>query len=443
MGHAPSSELYGEDGLSRRRAMTSKSTTLPSFAPRLSCPDYMTQYDVKQLMHSYDIVKKRNSDIGQTTTPVESDGEELLEQFHKQMFGKVKQDNSQPKTSLQSNRSDRSDDSGVCTSISPPLSFENLYILHPNQAAEMLTPIACTPATPTLRDLSKEFTVSFRTEKRFFPKHRQRSQSLSADAKLISPDHSASRSHRLFDQLDFWISVLSLCIVEDSNNVRVGEKPAPIFGSSLLNREWEVVTVREMCRRLSLDEVDQIELPIPEGASASQVLDEFMIRQIMEILPPRAEGYPWVSIYNSEKHGFSLTTLYRKMVEFDEDLSPVLLVLRDTREHVFGAVVSGAIRPADHYSGTGDSCLLWRFTGEAPHTRELRHYTWTGDNQFFVNAAKDSLSIGAGGGHYGLWLDADLNHGRSQRCDTFDNEPLTGEKEDFVVQFIEAYGFRM
>lgn len=38
---------------------------------------------------------------------------------------------------------------------------------------------------------------------------------------------------------------------------------------------------------------------------------------------------------------------------------------------------------------------------------------------------------------------ADLNHGRSQRCDTFDNEPLSGEKEDFIVQFIEAFGFRM
>lgn len=33
--------------------------------------------------------------------------------------------------------------------------------------------------------------------------------------------------------------------------------------------------------------------------------------QIMEILPARAEGYPWVSIYNSEKHGFSLASFYR------------------------------------------------------------------------------------------------------------------------------------
>ncbi|VDO43171.1 unnamed protein product [Onchocerca flexuosa] len=55
----------------------------------------------------------------------------------------------------------------------------------------------------------------------------------------------------------------------------------------------------------------------------------------------------------------------------------------------------------------------------------------------------DSLSIGASGGHYGLWLDADLNHGRTQACETFQNEPLTDESEDFSIQFVEAYGFRM
>ncbi|PAV76412.1 hypothetical protein WR25_11588 [Diploscapter pachys] len=235
-------------------------------------------------------------------------------------------------------------------------------------------------------------------------------------------------------------------IILDANDddKLAGDKPSNMFGSSLLNREWELVTVSEMCRRLDLDELDkEDEMPIPQGANQSMILDEIMIRQIMDILPPRAEGYPWVQIYNSEKHGFSLSTFYRKMAEFDEDLSPVLLIIRDTKEHVFGAVVSSAIRPNDHFFGTGDSCFLWRFTGEVPHTRELRQYAWTGDNQFFVMASKDSLAIGAGRGHNGLWLDADLNHGRSQRCKTFDNEPLADDDEDFVVQFIEAFGFRM
>ncbi|KAI6238835.1 hypothetical protein M3Y99_00640700 [Aphelenchoides fujianensis] len=212
-----------------------------------------------------------------------------------------------------------------------------------------------------------------------------------------------------------------------------------------INREWEIVTVRELCRRLSLDDsVEPGEMPLPQGAKESQILDEFMINQIVDILPPRAEGYPWVGIYNSEKHGFSLTTMYRKMAEWKDEMSPVLLMVRDVEGHVFGAIASSAVLPKEGYYGTGDSSLLFRFTGEYPHTRELRSYTWTGENQFFINATREFLSFGAGGGHYGLYLDADLNHGRSQRCATFNNEPLAGGvKEDFQIQFVEAFGFSM
>lgn len=149
-----------------------------------------------------------------------------------------------------------------------------------------------------------------------------------------------------------------------------------------------------------------------------------------------------LQVYSSEEHGFSLQTLYRKMVDWDEDCSPTLLIIRDIDDKVFGAIVSCPLRPSDHFYGTGDSCLLWRVQGDSAHTRQLQTYGWTGENQFFVKASRDSLAIGAGGGHYGLWLDADLNHGRSMRCQTFDNDSLPG-REDFIVQLVEAYGFRM
>ncbi|CEF64232.1 TLDc domain-containing protein [Strongyloides ratti] len=242
------------------------------------------------------------------------------------------------------------------------------------------------------------------------------------------------------------LRALSIGAAEKKKYKTDEKRNTPIFGgNSLVNREWEIVTVGEMCRRLSIeDSLQDLEMPLPEGSTSSQILDDFMIRQIADILPPRAEGYPWISVYSSEKHGFSLSTFYRKMAEFGEEMSPILIIIRDTRGHVFGAVVSTPVYPCEHYYGTGDSCLLFRFTGEYPHTRELRHFTWTGDNQFFINATKDFLSVGAGQGHYGLWLDADLNNGISQKCQTFDNELLAGgEQEEFVVQFIEAFGFSM
>jgi len=73
-------------------------------------------------------------------------------------------------------------------------------------------------------------------------------------------------------------------------------------------------------------------------------------------------------------------------------------------------------------------------------------YPWSGRNNFFIKASYDALAIGAGGGHYGLWLDPDLNGGRTQKCDTFENLPLTagpGDGGDFEIFQLEAWGFAL
>ncbi|CCD70814.1 Oxidation resistance protein 1 [Caenorhabditis elegans] len=438
---ANESALHGEDEATvpvRRRAHTSYTRSAPDyFGSPSSIKNFsnnmnnnnnnndekhknsnviLTEFDVKQMMARsradtvcVSSLRRQSSEeaeksILETVRQTGSDGEEEASGMSK-------------KGSITSRKSSGSHDSGVGTRPNSPIA-SNLHMpssSNNDEVIEFKVPeitVSLAEDTSNSEEQKKKRNIKRAIMKKVFKKK---------SAKAIE---MRTRSKSL-----------------GSNAIYSSEKSTPLFGSSLLNREWELVTVSEMCRRLSLDQ--ELELPIPDGAATSQILDELMIRQVMDILPPRAEGYPWVNIYNSEKHGFSLATMYRKMAEFDEDLSPVLLIIRDTKEHVFGAVVSSAIRPNDHFFGTGDSCLLWRFTGEVPHTRELRQYNWTGDNQYFVNAAKDSLSIGAGSGRNGLWLDADLNHGSSQKCETFDNEPLCGDDQDFIIQFIEAYGFRM
>lgn len=43
-------------------------------------------------------------------------------------------------------------------------------------------------------------------------------------------------------------------------------------------------------------------------------------------------------------------------------------------------------------------------------------------------------------GRFGLWLDGDLNQGRTQTCKTFGNEPLSPD-EDFWVRTLECWSF--
>lgn len=68
-------------------------------------------------------------------------------------------------------------------------------------------------------------------------------------------------------------------------------------------------------------------LPLPPGCTESRILDEPRLRQFLEVLPAKAEGYPWRRIYSSFDHGFSLRTLYRKMADFGDELSPVVGVI--------------------------------------------------------------------------------------------------------------------
>ena len=60
--------------------------------------------------------------------------------------------------------------------------------------------------------------------------------------------------------------------------------------------------------------------------------------------------------------------------------------------------------------------------------------------QLFMCGERHYICVGSGGGN-ALWLDENLTRGRSERCLTFDNEPLS-EKIDFICINCELIGFR-
>ncbi|XP_063918186.1 oxidation resistance protein 1 isoform X4 [Zophobas morio] len=195
----------------------------------------------------------------------------------------------------------------------------------------------------------------------------------------------------------------------------------------------EVIPMSEEYRRAlyssaapSLD----VELTPPDLVGSTEILTDYHREALCRHLPARAEGYSWTLVFSTSQHGFSLNSMYRKMYKLE---SPILLVIEDTDNNVFGALTSCALQVSEHFYGTGES-LLFRFSPE------FQVYNWTGENLYFIKGNNESLSIGAGDGKFGLWLDGDLYLGRSESCKTYGNDPLT-PKVDFVVKTLECWAF--
>lgn len=74
------------------------------------------------------------------------------------------------------------------------------------------------------------------------------------------------------------------------------------------------------------------------------------------------------------------------MMNYD---NPVLMVIQDTDNCVFGALTSTSIRKSDHFYGTGETFLFTFYP-------EFRCFTWSGENTYFIRGDLDSIAIGAG-----------------------------------------------
>ncbi|XP_031757858.1 nuclear receptor coactivator 7 isoform X3 [Xenopus tropicalis] len=210
------------------------------------------------------------------------------------------------------------------------------------------------------------------------------------------------------------------------------------FFSEPSTKSWEIITVEEAKRRKSTcscydddeDEEETLEDFLPDLKQKSVLLDDMQVEKLAHNLPARVQGYLWHLVYSTQEHGTSLKTLYRNLATVD---SPVLLVVKDMDNQVFGAYATHPFRLSDHYYGTGET-FLYTFCPD------FKVYKWSGENSYFINGDISFLGLGGGGGRFGLWLDSDLYHGRSNACCTFNNDTMS-KKEDFIVQDIEVWAF--
>uniref|UniRef100_A0A671KPU2 Nuclear receptor coactivator 7-like n=1 Tax=Sinocyclocheilus anshuiensis TaxID=1608454 RepID=A0A671KPU2_9TELE len=212
----------------------------------------------------------------------------------------------------------------------------------------------------------------------------------------------------------------------------VGRGRQPEYWFAVPQERYEgIITINEAKRRQSFSFEDEEPLDLlPVLMDPSALLEDTHIEKLSTRLPARVQGYPWRLVYSTVVHGTSLKTLYRNLMELD---CPVLMVIKDMDNQIFGAFSTHPFRLSEHYYGTGET-FLYSFCPE------IKVYRWKGENSYFVKGNTDSLQIGGGGGHLGLWLDADLYHGTTSKCSTFNNLPLSS-KQDFTIQNLEVWAF--
>ncbi|XP_015927189.1 GTPase-activating protein skywalker isoform X2 [Parasteatoda tepidariorum] len=152
-------------------------------------------------------------------------------------------------------------------------------------------------------------------------------------------------------------------------------------------------------------------------------------------------------IYSSNEHGVCLTAFYMTVGEWE----PTILLIKSTSDEIIGAYCSSAWNERNSsdvqnkkytYFGNGETFL---FT----ISPELRKYHWVGSvsgedvphsAKLFMAADNHMINVGAGNGQ-GLLLDDNLLYGRTEHCDTFDNEPLCSSN-NFQCKVVEVIGFK-
>ncbi|XP_037669805.1 TBC1 domain family member 24 isoform X2 [Choloepus didactylus] len=216
----------------------------------------------------------------------------------------------------------------------------------------------------------------------------------------------------------------------------------------------------------------------------SEIVSVREMRDIWSWVPERFALCQPLLLFSSLQHGYSLSRFYFQC----EGHEPTLLLIKTTQKEVCGAYLSTDWSERSKsggklgFFGTGE-CFVFRLQPEvqryewvvikhpeltkvtpavpldttaAPtqlcHTvprdpadrlspfLAARHFSLPSKTEaMFMAGGSDCLIIGGGGGQ-ALYVDGDLNRGRTGHCDTFNNQPLCSE--NFLIAAVEAWGFQ-
>ncbi|XP_061562193.1 TBC1 domain family member 24 [Phycodurus eques] len=232
-----------------------------------------------------------------------------------------------------------------------------------------------------------------------------------------------------------------------------------------------------------------VQLALNPDTFSSEIVSAKEMRDIWSWIPERFALCQPQLLFTTSTHGCSLNRFY----EHCEGYEPTLLLIRTTDGDVCGAFLSTDWEERKRggnklsFFGTGE-CFVFRLkpemeryewvvirhpelasavktqgqedaepsegqnsvvnslqqtekaAGELSPFLSARHFNLNSRNtSMFMAGNFDSIIIGGGEGN-ALYIDSELNHGRTGCCTTFDNPPLCAES--FQVALLETWGFQ-
>jgi len=170
------------------------------------------------------------------------------------------------------------------------------------------------------------------------------------------------------------------------------------------------------------------DIMMPLLTSKSEILNEKMIVLLNREVPNIMKIRPWSLLFSISHDGGSMITFY----EMTKKYSGTIILVRDSKNAVFGGYANAEWHIDKYFYGTGESFIFSYY-----NTTLMDVYRWNGGPEYFMWSDDSSIALG-GGEKLGLYIYEDFTKGKTNKCLSFNNKPLTSV--EFNIDYLEVWG---
>ena len=172
---------------------------------------------------------------------------------------------------------------------------------------------------------------------------------------------------------------------------------------------------------------------LPNLNVPSEILTKDMLKELHSKLPYYHQFTSWTRVYTISIHGCDMKTFYEKV----KNINNSLLVVKDEEGNIFGGYASEELLPSANFYGTGECFLFTFFKGE----KKIHVYNSTNENDFYLFGDNNQICFGCSDDNFALCIRDNLLNGYSKSTLTYNNLPLNGKNEKFLVVKLEVWKF--